>query len=228
MSETIPAAAVAAAPASVVLFDFDGVLSVADTFGLFVRDRYARSLARSLLALLALPYLLLLRVVSWKLPVHALVHTALLGISQTRYRREALAFAAQLVRRPGQFSRDGLNALRRHQAAADRVIVVSGCEETLLRGLLDELGLPDVEVLGSRLAPRWFGMRVRRHNVGSNKLHSLAEHGVTAWRRAYGDSSLDIPMLKRAAEPVLVNASTRLCRRVEKALGRPVERVAWY
>ena len=56
----------------------------------------------------------------------------------------------------------------------------------------------------------------------------MQQAGVACWQRAYGDSSLDIPMLKAADEPVLVNASPKLCKQVEKALGRTVERVAWY
>ena len=218
----------AASPSRVVLFDFDGVISVADTFGLFIRDRFDRSLTRKLLALATLPWLLLARAVSWKLPVRTLVHIALLGTSERRYRQAAQAFAAQLVRRPRQFNRDALAVLRRHQANGERVIVVTGCEHTLVRALLDELGLAEVEVVASQLAPRWIGMRSVRHNVGRRKLTSLAEFGVTAWQRAYGDSPLDIPMLKAASEPVLVNGSAALCKRVEKALGRSVERVAWY
>lgn len=35
-------------------------------------------------------------------------------------------------------------------------------------------------------------------------------------------------MLKIAGEPVLVNAVPAVCKRVERALGRPVGRVEWY
>jgi phosphatidylglycerophosphatase C len=45
---------------------------------------------------------------------------------------------------------------------------------------------------------------------------------------AYSDSFQDMPMLKQAGEAVLVNGNPKLCKRVEKALGRPVTRVAWY
>lgn len=220
------APAVAAGPRT-VLFDLDGVITVADTFSLFMRERYA-GLGRKLLLLPALPWLSLVRPFSWRLAVRTLVHVGLLGLGEQRYRQAAMGFAGRLVRRPKQFQRDALLALRRHQAAGDRVIVVTGCERTLARGLLDELGLPDVELVASELVPGWLGMRVRRHNVGQRKPQSLAEAGVTRWDRAYGDSALDIPMLKGAAEPVLVNGSPRLCKQVERALGRSVERVAWY
>jgi phosphatidylglycerophosphatase C len=211
----------------VVLFDFDGVLTHADTFELFVRERYARSSWRQLLALLALPWLILLWPLTRRLR-RPLVHIALQGMDEQRYRAAVEAFATRLARTPGHFCRDGVRALRRHQAAGARVIVVTGCEHALVESLLGQLGLTGVELVASRLAPRLLGMRIAHHCIGTGKLQALATHGVPSWQRAYGDSMHDVPMLKAAAEPVLVNGSPELCRRVERALGRPVERVAWF
>jgi phosphatidylglycerophosphatase C len=211
----------------VVLFDFDGVLTHADTFELFLRERYARSLGRKLLVLLALPWLFL----RWPLRRrhrHTLVHIALLGLDEQRYRAAVQAFSAQLVRRPGHFCRDGVRALRRHQAAGERVIVVTGCEHMLVESLLAELGLAGVECVASRLRPGPLGLRIAHHNIGAGKLKALAAHRVPSWRRAYGDSLHDLHMLRAAAEPVLVNGTPKLCKRIEQALGRPVERVAWH
>ena len=211
----------------VVLFDFDGVLTHADTFELFVRERYARAPLRKLLALLALPWLVLLWPLTRRLK-RPLVHIALLGLDEKRDRAVVDAFAAELVRRPGHFCRDGVRALRRHQAAGERVIVVTGCEHTLVESLLAQLGLAGVELVASRLRPGLLGLRVAHHNIGAGKLKALAAHGVPSWRRAYGDSLHDLHMLKAAAEPVLVNGTPKLCKRIEQALGRPLERVAWH
>jgi phosphatidylglycerophosphatase C len=94
----------------------------------------------------------------------------------------------RLARKPRQFCRDGLHALRRHQAAGDRVIVVTGCEHVLVNGILQQLGLDGLEVLASQLRPGWLGMRPNLHNVGKRKVQQLAQHGVAAWQVAYGDS----------------------------------------
>lgn len=218
--------AAAGAP-PVVLFDFDGVLTHADTYALFVRERYARSTWRQLFALLALPWLMLLWPLTRRLQ-RPLVHIALLGLDEKRYGTAVDAFAAELVRRPGHFCRDGVRALRRHQAAGERVIVVTGCEHTLVESLLAQLGLAGVELVASRLKRGPFGLRVAHHNIGAGKLKALTAHGVPAWRRAYGDSLHDLHMLKAAAEPVLVNGTPKLCKRIERALGRSIERVAWH
>lgn len=211
----------------VVLFDFDGVLIRGDTFGMFMRDRYARAPWRKGLVLLLSPWLLLALPFSRRRVLRSLVHLGLLGLDEARYRDLAQAFAVALVRQPGHFLREGLGALRRHQAAGDRVLIVTGCEESLVHGVLAELGVTDVEVLASRLRAGRFGMRSAWHNVGRRKVELLARHGIEAWQLAYSDSSQDLPMLALATEAVLVNATPKLCKRVEKALGRSIARVHW-
>jgi phosphatidylglycerophosphatase C len=212
----------------VVLFDFDGVLIHGDAFYLFMRERYARALWRKLLALLISPLMLVLWPFSRRLPMFLLVRIALLGVGEKRYNAAASEFAASLVRRPKQFCRDGLQVFRRHQAAGDRVVVVTGCEEILVSGILRELGLSGVEVVASQLRPGWLGMRPRRHNIGRRKVTSLAQHGITACAVAYGDSMHDAAMLKLAGEAVLVNGTPALCKKMEKVQGRSLTRVDWF
>lgn len=225
----MPAAAEAAvAVPRTVLFDFDGVLIHGDAFYLFMRDRYQRSLLRKFGALLSLPWLLLVTPFSRRRAMRTLVHVGLLGVGERRYQTAAEAFAESLVRRPRQFCRDGLSALRRHQAAGDRVIVVTGCEQVLVTHILSQLGLESVEVIASQLRPGLLGMRVKLHNIGRRKPAQLAAFGVGEWHVAYSDSLVDIPMLKPAAEVVLVNGTPKRCMKLEKALGRTITRVDWF
>lgn len=212
----------------VVLFDFDGVLLHGDAFSLFIRSRYARSWPRKLLVLPCLPWLLLVLPFSRRLAARTLVHAALFGTDQQRYQAQARTFATELVQHSRLFNRDALRQLRRHQQAGERVIVVTGCEQALVGGILEQLGLGDVELLASRLRSTWSGMRTGFHNIGANKLKALAAHGVREWQFAYSDSLMDVPMLKPAAEPVLVNGTPRLCKKMDAALGRVVGRVEWY
>lgn len=218
-----------AAPADgrIVLFDFDGVLIHDDTFGMFVRDLYARTWWRKALVLLLSPWLLVVLPFSWRRVLRTLVRIALLGVGEARYRELAEAFATSLVHRPHQFCREGIRTLLRHVAAGDRVIIVTGCEDTLVRGVLTGLGVNGVEVLASRLQAGRLGMRSHWHNIGPLKVALLAQHGINACQVAYSDSHQDLPMLAVAAEAVLVNGTPKLCKRLEKALGRSVTRVEW-
>lgn len=211
------------------LFDFDGVLMRGDAFGLFVRASLRRARWRYALAvLLALPLLPSLPFTRhWV--VRAFVSAVLLGLSEPRYRRLAAEFGDALARQPGRFHREALTRLRRHVAEGDRVLVVTGCEETLVRSIFDALGLVDIPLLASRLKPGMIGMRVALHNVGVRKLESLRTAGVLPpWDVAYGDSVNDLPMLREAREAVLVNASPQWCKQVEQVLGRSVTRVHWF
>ena len=218
----------ASATSRIVLFDFDGVLIRGDTYFEFLRARYLGSWWRPLLALLCLPWFLLQLPFSREHALRTLLHVALLGVDERRYRRLAAAFAGALVRRSRPFCREGLRALRAHQAAGDRVIVVTGCEQILVNAIFEQLGLLPLEVLASQLQPSWSGMRLRRHNVGIRKVQLLAKIGVSVWQVAYSDSLRDVPMLKPAVQPVLVNATPKLCKKIEHALGRPVARVQWH
>lgn len=226
-SPVVPADHVRVGPRT-VLFDFDGVLSHGDAFYLFIRERYRRSWWRMPLALLALPWLVILLLVRRRLPRRSLVHIALLGLGERRYRLAAERFADLLARRPRQFLRDGLLALRRHHAAGDRVLVVTGCEQMLVTRLLAQLGLPELEIVASQVRPGWIGMRLQHHNLGARKLQRLQALGLTGWDVAYTDSDHDVPMLRPAREAVLVNATPAQCKKVERALGRAATRVEWY
>lgn len=213
----------------VVLFDFDGVILRGDAFGAFVRARFRRSRWRIGLGMLLATPLLPTLPFTRRWVIHAFVHAALFGVSGPRYRALAQAFGDELARQPRRFHRDALTRLRRHQAAGDRVLVVTGCEEILVTRIFESLGLPEVTVLASRLRFGRLGMRVAWHNIGRHKLRSLEAAGVVApWDTAYGDSRHDLPMLAGAHEAVLVNASDAFGRRAERVLGREPQRVYWY
>jgi phosphatidylglycerophosphatase C len=212
-----------------VLFDFDGVVLRGDAFETFVRMRLARAPWRKLLGLaLSLP---LLPTVPFtrRWVVKVFVASSLIGLSEDAYRELARAHGEMLVRQPRRFHREALARLRRHLADGDRVLVVTGCEEHLVRTIFAELGLDGLPILASKLRRGTLGMRVQLHNVGTRKIASLKAAGVEPpWAVAYGDSHWDLPMLREAGEAVLVNATPKWCKQVERALGRSVTRVHWH
>jgi len=232
MNQT-PAAPVAPAVANegvVVLFDFDGVLLRGDSFAAFMRHRYRRA---PWCALIALP--VALAMLPWwvsargrRRVVRAFVHAALLGVSESRYRLMVEAFACELAERPRIFLREGVATLRRHLAAGDRVIIVTGCEERLVRALFASIGLHGLHFVASRLRGGWIGMRTEVHCFGARKVAQLAANGIVApWDVAYTDSIADAPMLRGAREAVLVNGDPKTCKALERAIGGPLRRVEW-
>ena len=215
----------------VVLFDFDGVLMRGDAFSRFVLSRLRNSWWRALLVVIVLPLLLPFYAIrSLRMPIIGLlVRISLLGISQPRFEILIREFASALVGKPRIFIRDGISAMRRHIVEGDRVVIVTGCEENLVRAIFDEVGLPDLEIIASRLRAGRLGMRKRVHNFGKAKPGQIALRGIDEpWDLAYSDSAHDIPMLKGATEAVLVNADARTSLRVRRALGREVRQVNWF
>ena len=224
------AGSAAAAKPRVVLFDFDGVLMRGDAFSRFVQSRFRRSGWRMLLAVIALPLLLpfyAIRALRMRI-IGVFVRISLLGTSQPRFELLVREFAGELVGKPRIFIRDGISAMRRHVVEGDRVIIVTGCEVNLVRAIFDAIGLPDLEIIASQLRAGRLGMRKQMHNFGAAKPVQIVAYGISEpWDLAYSDSANDIPMLKRAAEAVLVNADARTSLRVSRALGHEVRQVKW-
>jgi phosphatidylglycerophosphatase C len=211
---------------STVLFDFDGVLIRGDSFTSFVKARLGNSAPRFALAVPMMAFLLMKP--TRRFAARHCVRVALLGLDAKTYEAAIDLFAQQLHARDGHVIAQGVTRARQHMAAGDRVVVVTGCEHGLARRLLDRMNLREVELVASRLGDARFGLRPEMHNYGAEKVRQLELAGIVPrWQRAYSDSSADVPMLERADEPVLVNASDNLRARVTRALGREVQTETW-
>ncbi|MEU8183548.1 haloacid dehalogenase-like hydrolase [Micromonospora sp. NPDC049044] len=211
--------------ADTVIFDFDGVLLRGDAFGLFMRRIVfagARLPLAVVLAVLLAPMVALPayrpRAAWW------MSRIGLLGRSAEQLRAELGRFGADLGDEPERIIAPGLRMIRAHLDAGDRVVVVTGCEHTLARAVLDAIGLADVELVASHIR----GPKLIVHNYGATKVAELAAQGVTPpWRVAYSDSLSDLPVLAGAERAVLVNANARQVARARRLLGSRLTTVTW-
>ncbi|MEU0550111.1 haloacid dehalogenase-like hydrolase [Micromonospora sp. NPDC005979] len=208
-----------------VVFDLDGVLLRGDAFGLFLRRVVFTGarlpLAVGLLVLLA-PMSAVpayrVRAARW------MSRIGLWGRNADRLQAELRRFGADLGAEPGRLIGPGLRMIRAHLAAGDRVVVVTACEHTLARALLDAIGLAEVDLVASHIR----GPKLIVHNYGPMKMVQLAVHGVTPpWRVAYSDSLSDLPILAAAEQAVLVNANARQVARARRLLGARLTTVTW-
>lgn len=210
------------ADAPLVVFDFDHTLYDGDSGGDFVLWLLRRSWLRALAAIVASIVLL---------PLLAIVPTRRRGISGylwlgTFGLRDYHDLNA-LIRRYVAARRDHLRAallpiaikvLERHLAAHDRVVIATGAPPELAHAILAFVEHDDVPVVGSHEGPKFGGLVTIDHCHNENKLRCLARDGFGGTIAvAYSDSSADLPLLKAAVRPVVVNpkaSSIAMFRRV--------------
>ena len=213
-----------------MLFDFDGVIVAGDSFAAWLRREGLkpplRRLAGWLLAPVGLPLMAFPATLSFG--ARLFLHAAVLGADSATLRASLDAWGRALSRRPGKVIHDGLSMLRGHLSAGDRVVVVSGTESTLLRAVLDELGVQGAEIVASEIDLDGRRARVRRHCFGTGKLAALSAAGIAPpWDVAYSDSPNDLPLLRHAREAVCVNWRPGHRSRAASAPGGAVRFVDW-
>ena len=210
-----------------VVFDLDKVLLGGDASTLFLHGRLRQSPRRLLPLLLAAPLLVPGSAVPQSRPLAARIMTriAVGGRSDSDVEAVASAYGEALSRKPEAAVAEAIACLRRHQQDGDRVVVATGCEETLARGFLSSVGLGDLDVVGST-GTLW-PPRVRRA-MGESKVAMLRERGYPPpWAAVYSDSASDLPLFAGTPRPVLVNAGEKTAEHVTRALGRRPETRTW-
>lgn len=213
-------------PGQIALFDLDGVLTRRDSFAGFVLRRLRRRPLRLAPALPLVPFMLL--PATRRAAIVLVVRLSLLRLSVAGFRAEVAAFVDALAAKPRAIQPGCVQEARRHLDAGARVVFVTACEQTIARALLDRVGLPEVELVASRLARRGRSWRVALHNLGEEKPRQLALRGIVApWEAAYSDHAVDLPLLGGARVAVLVNPRPALLELARRELPGEVRAARW-
>ena len=197
------------ADAPLVVFDFDHTLYDGDSGSHLFAWLIRRNPLRVLVALLATP--LLGPMVAW-LPtrrrgISGYVWIGSFGVHRVRefdrvIDRYVAAHRGQIQARLLPLA---LEVLAGHRARGDRVVVATGAPPELARAILDFAGHGDVPVIGTAVGPRLGAMVATRHCHHEEKMRMLRERGYGDIEVAYSDSSADLPLLRAARRPVVVN-----------------------
>ncbi len=216
------------ANAPTVVFDFDHTLYDGDSGSHLFAWLIRRSAWRLVLAALAAP--VLGPMIAW-LPTRRRGISGFVWIGTVGLHRPTTldAMIDRYVAGHTQILRDrllptALEVLHRHRMAGDRVVVATGAPPELARAILAFVAHETVPVIGSLTGPRAGAILVTRHCHAEEKMRMLRDAGYPGVDVAYSDSSADLPLLRAAHTPVVVNpkhGAVDLFRRVLPA-GTPI------
>lgn len=219
----------AADDAPLVVFDFDHTLYDGDSGGHLFAWLIKRSWWRRLLALLIAPVFapMIAFLPTRRVGIGAFVWAGTIGFHRRRdldelIDRYVVTHTAQIKPRLLPIA---LDVLHRHREQGDRVVIATGAPPRLARAILAFVAHEDLPVVGTLVGPRFGAVMAKRHCHHEMKMTMLREAGFNGpVAIAYSDSSADLPLLKAARNPVVVNpkaASMELFRR-ELPAGTPM------
>ena len=206
MSESYP---VPRNDAQLVVFDFDHTLYDGDSGSHLFAWLIKRNPLRMLAAVLATPLLgpLVAMLPTRRYGISGYVWVATFGLHGAR---EFNTIIDQYVRVHEAEIRtrllpQALDVFAEHRRAGDKVVVATGAPPELARAILAFVAHQDVTVIGSEVGPRLGAMGATRHCHNEEKMRMLRERGYGDIAVAYSDSTADLPLLKAAKAPVVVN-----------------------
>lgn len=216
----------------VVVFDLDGTLLAGDSFAAFLRHLMARRVVRLLVAAVTAPAWL----PALQLPLtrpgaeRCLVWLAAVGMDDDEFTACARDFARQHAGpNSGRAAAAALTRVREHVDAGHRVVVATGCAAPLAQEVCAVLGLSQVEVVASTLTRHRWRLPSRAVPArGHGKLRALHAAGVELpVDHAYSDSASDLPLLRAARTPHVVDPGPRDWSRLRRELGADVDLLLW-
>jgi phosphatidylglycerophosphatase C len=214
--------------APLVVFDFDHTLYDGDSGGHMILWLIRRHWLRRVAAVLAAP--LLGPMVAW-MPTRRRGISGFLWIGTIGLHRrrdlDALIdtyVAANKARIRARLLPVALEVLHRHRTAGDRVLIATGAPPELARAILDFVAHEDLPVIGSLMKPFLGGLITDVHCHARNKMRMIWDAGYERIAIAYSDSSADLPLLRAADKPVVVNPKPKRVAMFRRVLppGTPI------
>lgn len=204
-----PASTTARDRAQVVVFDFDHTLYDGDSGGHLCAWLIRRSWWRTLLALLAAPVLgpMVAFLPTRRIGISGFIWIGTVGMPRGRMLDDAIGryVALQAGQIRARLLPVALDVLRRHLEVGDRVVIATGAPPELARAILGFVAHEHVPVIGTAVGRRLGAIIAIRHCHAEEKMRMLREHGYDRIDIAYSDSSADLPLLRAARSPVVVN-----------------------
>lgn len=212
----------------VVVFDCDNTLIAGDALAGFIVDLLGHG-PRLLVAVAAAPAFgpMLVAHRSRRAAISGWLWIATAARSDTEIGQRIAAYVDCHLSEVGAVLTAGLSRVREHLDRGDRVVIATAAAEPLAGCLLTRVGLADLPVVASPVRRVRGGWTLTAHCWGPFKPALLAAGGIPGpYQAAYSDSFVDLPLLRLAAEPVLVNPGRWVARRLRRKLPH-LRTVSW-
>jgi len=199
----------AAAAQQTVVFDFDHTLYDGDSGTHLFRWLIVRAWWRRLLALLVAPVAapMIVFLPTRRTGISTFVWVGTVGVHRRRDLDVLIEryVAGNIKQLKSRLLPIALDVLHQHRQRGDRIVVATGAPPELARAILAFAAHEDVPVLGTVVGPKFGGVGAKRHCHHEEKVRMLREQGYREIAIAYSDSSADLPLLRAARKPVVVN-----------------------
>lgn len=214
--------------APLVVFDFDHTLYDGDSgthlFAWLIRRSPWRIALAGLLAPVFAPMIAFLP--TRRRGISAFVWAGTVGLKRRRDLDELIDryVARHVDQLRARLLPHAVAVLQSHRDAGDEVVVATGAPPELARAILAFVAHADVPVIGTVVGPKWGAVGAVRHCHHEEKMRMIREAGHGQVAIAYSDSSADLPLLKAARRPVVVNPKADSVAMFRQALppGTPI------
>ncbi len=215
-----------------VVFDFDHTLYDGDSGSHLIRWLIRRSPWRTALAAAAAP--LLGPMVGWmptrRRGISGFLWIGTLGLHRRKELDDLIdVYVDQNAKKlRARLLPVALKALHRHLEANDRVVIATGSPPELARAIMAFVAHEHVPVIGTTTMRKYGAVVARHHCHAEEKVRMIRAAGYRGpITRVYTDSTNDLPLLRAASDPVVVNPKAGSMARFTRELPAGTPMLNW-
>ncbi|MDR7119498.1 HAD-IB family phosphatase [Rheinheimera soli] len=218
---------------NLVLFDFDKTIISRDTGAEYMKFMLARNPLRLTACLFACPFVLpfLLFDKAKFVGYSVWLWLATIGMPIKKVIKLRNKFITQyLESEKTVVYQQAVETLNAHIQKLDKVVIVSGASEWMVKKVFAQLALPKVEFACSQEARLVGGMVSSFHCYAKNKVKSIHQRlNLVKYQSiiGYSDSSVDIPILALCTHRFIVNPKQSCLKKLIKSFDQSVTVVTW-
>ncbi|MBU2978734.1 HAD-IB family phosphatase [Alteromonas sp. C1M14] len=218
---------------SLVLFDFDKTIVSTDTGTAYMKFMLLRSPLRLIACLLASPLVLVFLPFNKTKCISFSILLWLFTVGMP-FRKVATLRSKFMARHLENTStvvyQHAVERIRKHVKNKDRVVVVSGASQWMVKKVFAHLSLPQVEFACSQETRFIGGMISRFHCYAENKVKRIKPClSFTNYQSiiGYSDSAVDIPLLALCTHRFIVNPKPNCLKKLTKSFNQSMSVVDW-